>query len=238
MDNMKIFTRFGVLLFLALASSTASAIVVGFDEFDAGTIIDDEYAAGPGPGGVFISAENFNNSLDVAVVFDTNNVTGGDVDLAAPFLLLNEVPLSPGNVLIIQENGPCSELSCDVPDDEGGRPAGTFTLEFVAPVILESIDFFDIEEEESMGSIRLFDSQGAMLPGMFAVPNTGGDNTWGRVTFSVTGVSRVEIDMGGSGAIDNITFSVVPVPAAAWLFGSGLGLLVVVRRRISRATAS
>ena len=37
----------------------------------------------------------------------------------------------------------------------------------------------------------------------------------------------IELNMGGSGAIDNIVFTAaempsVPVPAAIWLFGSGL----------------
>ena len=70
-----------------------------------------------------------------------------------------------------------------------------------------------------------------MLPGSFAVPNTGGDNPWDQVVFDVSGVSRIEIYMGGSGAIDNITFSVIPVPAAVWLFASSLGLLCWVRGR-------
>lgn len=221
---------------LLLASSAASATVVDFDDYSAGTIIDDEYAAGPGPGGVFISADNFNNALDVAVVFDTNNITGGDTDLRAPFFRGDEA-LSPGNVLIIQENGPCSATACDVPDDEGARAAGKFILEFVVPVILESIDFFDIEEPESMGSIQLFDNQGALLPDMFAVPDTGGNNTWDSVVFNVVGVKRVEILMGGSGAIDNIAFSVIPVPAAAWLFSSSFLLLAGLRRRMVQSAA-
>lgn len=236
MNKNKAPPRIWATVLLMLMSSAASAVVVDFEGYAAGTIIDDEYAAGPGPGGVFISAENFNNSLDVAVVFDTNNVTGGDSDLGAPFFR-GEEALSPGNVLIIQENGPCSATACDVPDDEGARAAGEFALEFVVPVILESIDFFDIEEPESMGSIKLFDDQGELLPDMFAVPDTGGDNTWDTMVFGVTGVSRVEIWMGGSGAIDNITFSVIPVPAAAWLFSSGLLFLAWLRRRLEPTAA-
>jgi hypothetical protein len=32
-------------------------------------------------------------------------------------------------------------------------------------------------------------------------------------------------------AIDNVTVNVVPIPAAVWLFASGLGLLGWLRRR-------
>jgi hypothetical protein len=33
--------------------------------------------------------------------------------------------------------------------------------------------------------------------------------------------------------IDNVNANVVPIPAAVWLFGSGLGLLGWFRRRVS-----
>jgi len=218
------------ILLISVLGSTASAAVIDFEGFTAGLIIDNEYAAGPS--GAIISAVNFNNDLDVAVIFDSGNITGGDFDLGAPFMRGEDV-LDPGNILIIQENGPCSETACETPDDEGGRDAGRFIIEFNSLVILESIDFFDIEEPESMGSIQLFDGNGQLLPDMFAVPDTGGDNTWDQEIFNVAGVKRVEILMGGSGAIDNITYSVVPVPAAVWLFGSALGLLGWVRRKAS-----
>ena len=44
---------------------------------------------------------------------------------------------------------------------------------------------------------------------------------------------RVEFDNLGPGpsAVDNIVVSTVPIPAAVWLFGSGLGLLGWIRRR-------
>jgi len=217
---------------MSIVGSSAFAAVIDFEGFDSGTIIDNEYA------NVVIAAENFNNDeLDVAVIFDSGNVTGADFDLGAPFWRGEEAK-DPGNILIIQEGGPCSETICEEADDEGGRGAGKFFIEFDELITLQSIDFFDIEEPESMGTIKLFDGDGKVLPDMFAVPNTGGDNTWDSVIFDVDGVKRIEIYMGGSGAIDNITYStppvtVVPVPAAGWLFGSALGLLGWTRRRMA-----
>ena len=66
---------------------------------------------------------------------------------------------------------------------------------------------------------------------------TAGDNMLAQFLFGVDGVKRIELNMGGSGAISNITFTAaempsVPVPAAMWLFGSGLIGLVGFARRI------
>lgn len=52
------------------------------------------------------------------------------------------------------------------------------------------------------------------------------DNGWNGLTSVV-----IEVTGGVGSAIDNIAVNVVPVPAAAWLFASGLGLLAWVRNR-------
>ena len=57
-----------------------------------------------------------------------------------------------GNILILQENtSGCGSSGCSAPDDEASKPAGFFYFEFSQDVIVESIDFVDIEEgEEAM----------------------------------------------------------------------------------------
>lgn len=57
-----------------------------------------------------------------------------------------------GNILILQEDGHgCSGSSCSSPDDDGSRPGGFFFFEFDQDVIVESIDFVDVEDcEEAM----------------------------------------------------------------------------------------
>lgn len=221
-------------------ASSASAAVIDFEGFDPGQIIDSEYAPD-----VVITGINYSNGPDIAVIFDTTdqNPAGGDFDLVAPFDSDNpDLPdnYRPGNVLIIQENeDSCNFESgiCSVPDDEGSRPAGLFEFLFSQDVILETIDFFDIEFEENDGNpnsrIHLYDSLGNEIQrGMWFVPSTGGDNKWDQLNFdSVSGVRRVVIELAGSGAIDNISYQVVPVPAAVWLFGSALGLLGWMRVR-------
>ena len=221
-------------------AGTSSAAVIDFEGFDPGTIIDSEYAPE-----VVITGINSSKGPDIAVIFDTTdeNPAGGDFDLVAPFDSINpELPddYEPGNVLIIQENEASCDFStgvCGIPDDEGSRPAGIFEFLFNQDIILESIDFFDIEFEENdenpNSRIHLYDALGNEIQrGMWFVPNTDGDNMWNQVDFGgVTGVRRVIIEMAGSGAIDNVTYQVIPVPAAAWLFGSALGLLGWMRFR-------
>ncbi|MEM7083904.1 MAG: VPLPA-CTERM sorting domain-containing protein [Pseudomonadota bacterium] len=227
--------NFLLALGAAFALSPVSfAITIDFEDIQAGTIVDNEYNIL----GATISAFNFDNGLDLAVVFDTENPTGGDYDLGGPFTPGpgNDLGmLSPGNVLIIQENDNCDAFSCTTPDDEGSRPAGQFVIEFDTAVRLDSIDFFDVEFSESGPSennrIRLYDIDGDLIDLLLYTPDTGGDNQWVRSFFGIDGVSRIEINMGGSGAIDNITYAPVPVPGALLLMLSALGGLGFMRKR-------
>ena len=213
-----------------------ASTVINFDDLATGTIVDSEYASL-----VSISIDNLGGGPDLGVVFDSLNPTGGDTDLGGPFNTNNpDLPngFIANNVLIIQENSAgCTTLTCATPDDEGSRPAGTFFFDFTNLVTLESIDFFDVETAENGTTpnnvIRLFDAaDNEILPGTFYTPDTGGDNMWDRLAFDVDGVKRIELNLGGSGAIDNITVTVVPVPPAMWLFGSGLiGLIGLARRK-------
>ena len=213
----------GALLF----STAAPALVLDFEGFDAGTIIDDEYF---GPFGVTVSAAGVGGAPNAAVVFDSDNPTGGDTDLMAPFAPGPGNPfgsISPGNLLILQENGPCTGDTCPDPDDQGARPAGTISFVFNTAVFIGSIDFFDIEGAE-IGDVVLYDAGGAELA-TFAIPDTGGDRQWQRLIMDVGNVSAMDINMGGSGAIDNLQF--VPLPAGLPLLLGALGLLGLNRRR-------
>jgi len=211
------------------ALSTAQALVLDFEGFPAGTIIDDEYE------GITISATtNSGGSPNVAVVFDTENPTGGDNDLAAPFRASSGSDFVesffPGNVLILQENDNCGSLLCDVPDDDAN--GGTFFIQWDAPRILNSIDFFDIEANEAGAPITItLATTNGILPS-FTVPETGGDNTWGRLDFGgIADVIGLTVNLNGSGAIDNINFA-IPLPGVAWMFFPGLAVLAArVRRR-------
>jgi len=214
----------GAAIMFAMAGSAgaASLSVLDFEGFASGQIIDDEYAPD-----VLISAVNLSSGPDVAIIFDTTDLhpAGGDLDLVAPFNSNNpDLPdnYKPGNVLIIQERNDCNFETgfCATPDDEGSRPGGEFEFLFSKAITLETIDFFDIELEEDNNNpnseIHLYNSDNIeILMGMFFVPRTGGDNLWNQLDFgSVSDVRRIVIELNGSGAIDNLTYQVVPLPAA------------------------
>jgi hypothetical protein len=231
------------LLTFLIVPAEAAGVVLDFEGFDSGQIIDTEY------NGVVISAlNNHPDGSDAAVVFNSEDPTGiDDFDLGGPFSSINPKlgMLSPGNVLVIQKRNDCDFDAgfCAVADDEGrklnGKPVGVFTFAFDAPVTLESVDFFDIESNEDDDSpdseIHLVDADGIEIrPGEFFVPFTGGDNTWNQLVFGVPGVKTLMIELKGSGAIDDIVYATaapIPLPGTAVLFLSGLLGIFGLRRR-------
>lgn len=241
-----------LLATLLLATPAAQAVTLDFEGFGNGTIMDNEYLVSHG---VSISAQNLSTGPNYAVIFDTTpsgsspNFSSdpdliGNFDNIAPDAHNQSLPddYDPGNVLIIQENlSGCSGNTCVRPDDEGSRPAGIFTFNFRNAIELLSIDFFDVERAENgtgpANRIDVWDFDTNVLTTVGHTPNTGGDNLWAQLLFdsnnpALRNIGRIDIHMGGSGAIDNLTYNVVPVPAAVWLFGTALiGFIGYSRRR-------
>ena len=154
---------------------------IDFNDLSAGTVVDNEFRAE----GVTISAAG---GANVAMVFDTDNPTGGDYDLATSNL---------GNVLIISEDGDSSD-----PDDNGS--GGTFFVNFDSETSVESLTLLDVEER---AWIRFFDADGNLIDQVDAQTSNNGQVV---VNFDVEGVVRMEVVLAGSGAIDNLVFTSAP----------------------------
>ncbi|MEO0939724.1 MAG: cadherin-like domain-containing protein [Pseudomonadota bacterium] len=153
---------------------------IDFNNLATGTVVDTEYKQD----GVTISAIGGSNK---AMIFDTANPTGGDTDLATNNL---------GNVLIISEDGNSGN-----PDDEAH--GGTLRFTFDEEVDVKSLTFLDIEES---AWVKFYDADGKHIKTIDV--HGVGNNGQRKVDFNVDGVARMDVILGGSGAIDNLEFDV------------------------------
>ncbi|MEO0360460.1 MAG: SdrD B-like domain-containing protein, partial [Pseudomonadota bacterium] len=129
---------------------------------------------------------------NAAMIFDTNNPTGGDDDLATS---------TQNNVLIISEDFDSSD-----PDDNASGQAfvnggGLFFFDFDEPVFVQSLSYIEFNFG---GEVQALDADGNVLKTV-AVADIG-DNAVGRIDVDVEGVSRLVVKIQGSGAIDDLVF--------------------------------
>ena len=128
-----------------------------------------------------------------------------------------------------------------ITDVVGGNPTGTSTLvvEYVSEVGGLSFDLIDIDDSESY-VIEVFDNLDNLLSTRSITDGDAqtGDGVVTRIGISAEGIRKLVVTgtkTSGSGfglGFDNFNTSTVPIPAAVWLFGSGLiGLIGVARRK-------
>lgn len=155
-------------------------VTLDFEGFHSGEIVGNQYASM----GVTISSGDGHHP---AMIFDSEHPTGGDRDLGTGDL---------GNVLIVSEDGDSSD-----PDDNAH--GGELRFDFDSPSSVHELTLLDIEE--SGGEIRLYDGDGELIREV-AIPR---DCDGGRQTLSIDthGVSRMVVELAGSGAIDNVSFT-------------------------------
>ena len=243
-----------VLTLLALGgglfASNVSAETIDFFDVQPGTILSNVFGdGGSGPIGVFGLNPDFPPNINAAVVFDSSAPTGSDVDLGTPHTdfggpgvglggrsvsaFPNDTSL--GNILIVAEDliDENNDDLVDDPDDAnlvGARLSFDFSA--VAPATIHGITIIDVEAVEPGATLQLFDQLDNLLTTVILPPV--GDNGVAHLVFGpVDGVYRMDINLNGSAAIDNILFTPVPEPATAGLLIIG-GLLCVSRRRSAR----
>jgi hypothetical protein len=237
-----------IILFISgLWVSNVRAQLIDFNSLAHGEIVNTQFA------GVTISAINVGGGPDLAVAFDSTQPGTADPDLEkgsgwSGGNLPNNTDL--GKFLIIQENtigiNPGGTI-VGSPDDEGDRPAGSIFFDFHVPITSFGFDLIDVEGPDEYGKdsgffMAFYSGDSTMTIQGFGnfIARDGadyGNNTINRIapfTAAELGLSQfdeVEINFGGSAAIDNIRSTPVPEPATMLLLGSGLIAIAGVGRK-------
>ncbi|WP_299023923.1 hypothetical protein [uncultured Sulfitobacter sp.] len=178
------------------SATAGEAVTIDFEGLSSGDVIADQFD------GVSISAQRDGdaaNSENDAMIFDTNSPTGGDHDLE-----YNGV----GNAFIISEDN-------DSSDADDNAHGGTMTFNFDAPSEVVSINMLDIEE--AGGTVDLFDADGGLINSV-DIP-AAGDNSQQELIINADNVSSMNINLVGSGAVDDVTY----IPPAGEFEDDGKG---------------
>lgn len=154
------------------------------------------------------------------MIFDSDAPTGGDPDLGTPHTDFGGPGVGLGGaagatyqndqyqheVLIVTEDWDSND-----PDDLAG--AGEFDFDFTAirPVKVHSLTVIDIEGKEGSSVVTFYDAGITMISSVAL--NTTGDNGLETVNFGpVSNVSYMTVELGGSGAIDDLCIELMPPP--------------------------
>ncbi len=141
------------------------------------------------------------------IVFDSTNPSIADPDLITPgYGPDNDTSL--GKLLIIAENDVDANNDglVDVPDD--AFDGGIIHFNWDSAVDLCSVTFVDVDDEDGQGITRLrfwSDNAGTAFLGSIICPE-GPDNNVKTLYFKVANVRRMDIVMGGSGAIGAVSW--------------------------------
>jgi len=198
-----------------------------FEGFPAGRIVSSvQGSAGSGPIAVF-GANGLLAGNNAAILYDSrcpNGCTGGDTDLGTPNgdfggpgvgeggraggMAPNDTAL--GNLLIVAKNlnDTNHDGLVDVPNDQDRAEVRLqFDFAAVAPVVIHSITFVDIEQIEIMPSVRMLAQNGELLA-TFAVPATGDNGVKVSSFEAISGVWSMEVTFHGSAAMDDVVFEI------------------------------
>jgi len=173
--------------------------------FTAGEVVTEQWAAI----GLHVSATSqLPGQPNKLIVFDSSNPSPADPDLVTPgYGPNNDTAL--GKLLIIAENDidANNDTFVDSPDDAFN--GGLMHFNFDQPQVMCSATFVDVDDTEvGLGITRLRfygDNAGTIFLGSLIVP-MGADNNVTKLFFHIEGVRRLDVKMGGSGALGVISY--------------------------------
>ncbi|NNE07824.1 MAG: hypothetical protein HKN20_04600 [Gemmatimonadetes bacterium] len=217
----------GIVTLAALLYATGAmgaTVTESFDGFPAGKVIAGDLPGGGTASGtdlanVTVSVVNAGGGPNSAIIFDSNNPTGGDPDLGTP----NQTCGGPGvgsggeqgqpyencvaynNLLIVAEDivDTGGDGFVDDPDDEVGGGAITFT--FDAPVIPLDIVILDIDAAET-ADVEVSNN----VMSVVVSATSAGNNSAQTIDLSGKGaITELEVEFSGSGAIAELRYETV-----------------------------
>lgn len=231
-------------------SSATHAANLDFNTLPKGTIVEGQLASS----GVTITARLNPLLPQSPIIFDSHSRNTPDPDLEgdtwskgnlAPVTNLDNFLVLPQNV--IDKNG---DGRVDNPDDNGDQPAGSIIFDFGTRLTSLGFDLVDIdgpkEFSSTAGYVAFFSGNTELKRvgwGELINPSSPfydptikyADHSANRVqpfttvSLGIGTFDRVEFNLNGSGAIDNVNFKEVPEPATGIaVLGLAAGLL---RRR-------
>ena len=243
--------RFSIIGSLLVFSfmSTASAKTIDFTADEDGTpLVNGQSISSPDEFGVEVSISTNAGNLGAAI-FDTDPAGPNVGSVGQDDLLVGL-----GNALIIQhQNFPTQTVAGIFDQPVDATTGGIFNFDFTSPSTVQAIDLIDLDGNAG-ANVLLIDASGKTRN--YAVPdqwtNDVRNTPNGYATLDLTtladqpgetgnlaiatedagfdgaAVSRVEVTLFGSGAIDNLVY--VPEPAGLGIVGL-LGMLVISRAR-------
>jgi hypothetical protein len=254
-----------IIALVLFAPSVRADSAIDFSELVHGEIVNSQYLTSHGVG---ISAVNIGGGPDLALAFDASLNYTRDPDLEGPPWAMGNLAGSPDNdlerFLIIGENAWDwnGDGVIDYPDDEGSRPAGSLIFDFDDPIDSFGFDLVDIEGPSEygddsgyvaaffMGGVEIgrvgfgefINSASAFYDPTIVFGNNSANRIQPITAAELGGLEfdKVEVNLGGSGAVDNLTWSnptssqpQIPEPITASLVFLGVvGVASQLRQRL------